>query len=163
MGKRKTSVWKHWTILKKSITTNQNNDQDEDQTEDQVEDQTEDQVEDHSENNKPHPRVKCNYCPKIFEHGIATRMQAHLDYNCLEAPENAKSKSKNQPTTPINTSTSTSSHISKQLITIPIYNFMDHLSEEEQESLEFMLAQALFATGVPFAFLENPYVVKFFQ
>ncbi|CAG8851959.1 29730_t:CDS:1, partial [Racocetra persica] len=78
-------------------------------------------------------------------------------------PENVKSKSKNQPTTPTNTSTSTSSHISKRLKTIPIHYFMDHLSEEEQEFLEFMLAQALFATGVPFAFLENPYIVKFFQ
>ncbi|CAG8634732.1 3425_t:CDS:2, partial [Racocetra fulgida] len=119
----------------------------EDQTEDQVEDQSEDLVKDQSENNKPHLRVKCNYCLKIFECGIVTRMQVHLNYNCLGAPENAKSNS----------------HTSKQLKIISIYNFIDYLSEEEQESLEFMLAQALFATGGPFAFLENPYIVKFFQ
>ncbi|CAG8809753.1 3071_t:CDS:1, partial [Dentiscutata erythropus] len=38
-----------------------------------------------------------------------------------------------------------------------------NIDEEEQESLEFILAQALFATGVSFSFLENPYVIKFFQ
>ena len=40
---------------------------------------------------------------------------------------------------------------------------MDGISEEEQETLEIMLAQALFASGVPFAFLENEYVKQFFQ
>ncbi|CAG8498719.1 3932_t:CDS:2 [Racocetra fulgida] len=95
---------------------------------------------------------------KNFEYEIATRMQAHLNYNCLGAPENAKSKSKNQLTTPINISTSTSSYTLKWLKTILIYNFIDHLSEGEQESLEFILFQSLFAIGVPFAFLKNPYV-----
>jgi hypothetical protein len=37
------------------------------------------------------------------------------------------------------------------------------MSEEEQETLEFLLAQALFSTEVPFAFIENPYVIQFFN
>ena len=37
------------------------------------------------------------------------------------------------------------------------------MSEEEQETLEFLLAQALFSTGVLFAFIENPYVIQFFN
>ncbi|CAG8488922.1 3554_t:CDS:2 [Scutellospora calospora] len=37
------------------------------------------------------------------------------------------------------------------------------MSNNEQESLEFELAQALFTTGTSFSFLENPYVIKFFQ
>ena len=40
---------------------------------------------------------------------------------------------------------------------------MDSISEGEQETLEIMLAQALFASGVPFSFLENEYVKQFFQ
>ncbi|CAG8767425.1 27374_t:CDS:2, partial [Gigaspora margarita] len=132
------------------------------QAEDQDEDQAEDQVEDH---NKPHPCIKYKYCPKIFKCGIATRMQAHLNNTCLGAPENAKSNSK-QKNIQSNISIphiSTSSHIPKQSKTIPINNFIDHLDNKEQESLEYILAQALFATGVLFSFLDNPYVIKFFQ
>ncbi|CAG8439351.1 2414_t:CDS:2 [Cetraspora pellucida] len=166
MGKRKTVMWKHWTVLSKNSTKNQDNNQAEDQTEDQAEDQDEDQAEDQIEDhNKPHPCVKCKYCPKIFEHEIATQMQAHLNNTCLGAPENAKSNSK-QKNLQSNISIphiSTSLHIPKRLKTIPINNFIDHLDNEKQESLEYMLAQALFATGVLFSFLDNPYVIKFFQ
>ncbi|CAG8750472.1 1921_t:CDS:1, partial [Cetraspora pellucida] len=65
--------------------------------------------------NKPHPHIKCKYCPKIFERGIATRMQAHLNNTCLGASENAKSNSKQKNLQP-NISIpyiSTSSHIPK--------------------------------------------------
>ncbi|CAG8736074.1 33015_t:CDS:2, partial [Racocetra persica] len=62
------------TILKKNITTNQNNDQDEDQTEDQVEDQTKDQVEDKSENNKPHPCINAIIVQKFLN------MELQLEY-----------------------------------------------------------------------------------
>ncbi|CAG8636560.1 27093_t:CDS:2 [Gigaspora margarita] len=37
------------------------------------------------------------------------------------------------------------------------------MSKKEQEDLEFALAQVLFATGVSFSFLENLYVIEFFQ
>ncbi|CAG8735408.1 8878_t:CDS:2 [Cetraspora pellucida] len=126
--KNKTAVWNHWKILKE----NQNNDQAKDQTEDQVEDQTNGQVEYQSEIDKPHPHVKCNYCPNIFECGIATRMQMHLDINYLGVSENVKSKSKKQTTIPTNiliSHASTSLHIPKWLKIILIHNFIDHLSE----------------------------------
>ncbi|CAG8727259.1 10252_t:CDS:2 [Dentiscutata erythropus] len=93
-------------------------------------------------------------------------MQAHLNNNCLEAPKNAKTNSKSQKKIQTNTLilyTSTSSHTSKWLKTIPIKNFLDHIDEEKQKSLEFILTQALFATGVSFSFLKNPYMIKFFQ
>ncbi|CAG8785225.1 14638_t:CDS:2 [Cetraspora pellucida] len=80
--------------------------------------------------------------PKNFDHGIATRMQAHLNNTCLGASENAKSNSKQKNIQPN--------------ISIPYIS-------TKQESLEYILAQALFATGVPFSFLDNPYVIKFFQ
>ncbi|CAB5395384.1 unnamed protein product [Rhizophagus irregularis] len=37
------------------------------------------------------------------------------------------------------------------------------MSEEEQENLEFQLAQALYSAGVPFSFVDNPLVIQFFQ
>ena len=168
MVKKKSNVWKHWTILARNLTENQD-DQTEEQIEDQVENQTETQAKDQIEDDKPHPRVKCKYCPKIFERGIATRMQAHLDATCSGAPSNAKSKSKIQRNISSTIKASTSvpssnaSRVQKRLKTIPISNFADSMSDNEQESLEFELAQALFATGTSFSFLENPYVIKFFQ
>ena len=37
------------------------------------------------------------------------------------------------------------------------------MSEEEQETLEFLLVQALFSAEVLFSFVENPYVIQFFN
>ncbi|UZO07457.1 uncharacterized protein OCT59_027741 [Rhizophagus irregularis] len=51
----------------------------------------------------------------------------------------------------------------KHLKNTTIENFVDRMSEEEQDTLEILLAQALFAAGVPFSFLENNYVIQFFQ
>ncbi|CAG8833282.1 133_t:CDS:1, partial [Gigaspora margarita] len=38
---------------------------------------------------KLHPPVKCKYCPKKFEHGLATCMQKHTN-SCINAPKLAK-------------------------------------------------------------------------
>ncbi|UZO00948.1 uncharacterized protein OCT59_012060 [Rhizophagus irregularis] len=89
-------------------------------------------------------------------------MQNHLDKECLGAPDNAKSK-KN-----INLQGSTTSTIHTPTITpntthTNIPNFVDRISEEEQDDLEFQLAQALFSAGVPFAFVENLLVIQFFK
>ncbi|CAG8685240.1 12050_t:CDS:2, partial [Cetraspora pellucida] len=35
-----------------------------------------------NDDKKPHPPVKCMYCPKTYDHEIATRMQAQLDNDC---------------------------------------------------------------------------------
>ena len=37
------------------------------------------------------------------------------------------------------------------------------MNKEEQETLEFLLTQALFSTGIPFAFVKNPLVIQFFN
>ena len=42
-------------------------------------------------------------------------------------------------------------------------NFIDRMNEEEQQTLEFLLAQALFSAGVPFTFVENPFIIQFFH
>ncbi|CAB4432167.1 unnamed protein product [Rhizophagus irregularis] len=47
--------------------------------------------------------------------------------------------------------------------TSKIENFVDRMSEKEQDDLEFQLAQALFSAGVPFAFVENSLVIQFFK
>ncbi|CAB4484275.1 unnamed protein product [Rhizophagus irregularis] len=51
----------------------------------------------------------------------------------------------------------------KRIKTQKIENFIDRMSEEEQENLEFQLAQALYSAGVPFSFVDNPLVIQFFQ
>jgi hypothetical protein len=103
-------------------------------------------------------------------------MQNHLDKECPKAPDNAKSKqnvnSQVSTTSTIHTSTitpNTTTHTNipvkrtKITKTSRIENFIDRMSEEEQEDLEFQLAQALFSTGVPFAFVDNPLVIQFFK
>ncbi|CAG8653403.1 12249_t:CDS:2 [Gigaspora margarita] len=72
-------------------------------------------------------------------------MQVYLNDHCLGVPENAKTNS-NAKCQKNDTSilyTFSSPNRSK---TISIKNFIDNVDEEEQESLEFILAQALFAT-----------------
>src|SRR2546429_7584634 len=43
--------------------------------------------------NKKHPKAKCNYCSKVFEHAFPKRMQNHLD-KCSGAPRDVKSQSR---------------------------------------------------------------------
>ncbi|CAB5392569.1 unnamed protein product [Rhizophagus irregularis] len=102
-------------------------------------------------------------------------MQNHLDKECLGAPDNAKSKKninlQGSTTSTIHTPTitpnTTHTNIPVKRIKITktskIENFIDRISEEEQDDLEFQLAQALFSAGVPFAFVENPLVIQFFK
>jgi hypothetical protein len=37
------------------------------------------------------------------------------------------------------------------------------MKEEEQESLEFLLAHVLYSVGMLFTFVENPFVIQFFN
>jgi hypothetical protein len=148
MTKKKGTVWKHWTVI------------------------TQNQVE-NSKNNS-HPSVQCNYCTKIFDRAVPSRMQVHLDKECSRAPDNAKSKqnvgsqdsipktTQSTPNITPNSVTPTNRPI-KRIKTQKIENFVDRMSEEEQESLEFQLAQALYSAGVPFSFVDNPLVIQFFQ
>ena len=146
MVKRKGTVWKHWTI----ITEVENNE------------------ENSNVKKKTHPSVCCNYCSKTFEQGTSKRMQTHLN-SCSKAPDNAKILPKQPPKILETTSTTTSTSIpiakkqKKNLTNTTIENFIDRMGEEEQDTLEVLLAQALFAAGVPFSFLENDYVIQFFQ
>ncbi|GBC39217.2 zinc finger BED domain-containing protein 1-like [Rhizophagus irregularis DAOM 181602=DAOM 197198] len=149
MTKKKGAVWKHWTI----ITQNQTE----------------------SNKNNSHPTVQCNYCSKVLNRAVPARMQNHLDKECLGAPDNAKSKKninlQGSTTSTIHTPTitpnTTHTNIPVKRIKITktskIENFVDRISEEEQDDLEFQLAQALFSAGVPFAFVENPLVIQFFK
>ncbi|CAG8794491.1 20811_t:CDS:2, partial [Dentiscutata erythropus] len=127
-----------------------------------------------NDDKKPHPPVKCMYCPKTYDRGIATQMQAHLDNDCQGAPNNAKTKKKNSSqifeNLVFNNNNSITSNLNKpnnfsqkHTRTTFINDFADSMSKKEQEDLKFALAQALFATGVSFSFLENPYVIEFFQ
>ncbi|CAG8530578.1 4833_t:CDS:2 [Gigaspora margarita] len=155
MGKPKGNVWKHWTILD---TNNQSKDSQEDYSDNDSEDyeeNNESQSNNQEKINKPHPRVKCNYCPKTFEHGLSSRIQKHLN-SCLNAPNNAKTNVNIKRKNPTVFGGSTQKHLK----TILIDNFIDNLNEDEQETLEFMLAQAIFATGTSFTFVENPYIIN---
>src|SRR3989440_6346453 len=108
------------------------------------------------------------HCSKTFEQGTSKRMQTHLN-SCSKAPDNAKILPKQPPKILETTSTTTSTFIpiakkqKKNLTNTTIENFIDRMGEEEQDTLEILLAQALFAAGVPFSFLENEYVIQFFQ
>ena len=137
-GKKKGKVWKHWKVTETES------------------------------NNKKHPSVTCNYCSKTFERGTAKRMQEHLNNNCPRAPDSAKtsqqtSEISNITEAPQSSTSFTAKQQNKRLKNAKIENFMDSISEEEQDTLEILLAQALFAAGVPFSFLENEYVIQFFQ
>ncbi|UZO28058.1 uncharacterized protein OCT59_021601 [Rhizophagus irregularis] len=96
-------------------------------------------------------------------------MQVHLNDSCPRAPESAKTKKQQIPELLETSDATTSTFIptvktsKKHLKNTTIENFVDRMSEEEQDTLEILLAQALFAAGVPFSFLENNYVIQFFQ
>ncbi|GBC05804.1 hypothetical protein RclHR1_06430005 [Rhizophagus clarus] len=150
MTKKRGPVWKHWTVI------------------------TQNQVE--NNRNNSHPPVQCNYCTKIFDRAVPSRMQIHLDKECPGAPDNAKSKQNvgSQNSIPETTQfhpnialnsilTDTPNRPVKRIKTQKIESFVDRMSEEEQEDLEFQLAQALYSAGVPFSFVDNPLVIQFFQ
>ncbi|GBC35870.1 zinc finger BED domain-containing protein 1-like [Rhizophagus irregularis DAOM 181602=DAOM 197198] len=147
MVKKKGTVWKHWTIITEAESNEESS----------------------RSKKKTHPSVRCNYCSKVFEQGTAKRMQVHLNDSCPRAPESAKTKKQQIPELLETSDATTSTFIptvktsKKHLKNTTIENFVDRMSEEEQDTLEILLAQALFAAGVPFSFLENNYVIQFFQ
>ncbi|GBB92466.1 hypothetical protein RclHR1_02010003 [Rhizophagus clarus] len=95
-----------------------------------------------SRNDNSHPPVQCKYCLKNYRRGIPERMQAHLDKKCPNAPNNAKSRSLQQNITT---------------------TFNEYIDDDEQKYLEILLANALSSAEVPFTFVENPFVIQFFQ
>ncbi|CAG8465618.1 3017_t:CDS:1, partial [Funneliformis caledonium] len=147
MVKKKGTIWNHWTII------------------------TQSSIENNEIKPSLHPSVKCNYCSKVFNRAVPLRMQAHLN-ECLNAPSNAKlqktipiqnpipSNITEHPLTNTNTPLIEKNRSKKQ---IKLDNFVDNMKEEEQESLEFLLAQALYSAGVPFTFVDNPFVIQFFK
>ncbi len=92
-------------------------------------------------------------------------MQAHLDKECLRALDNLKLPytELSSNTININIPISEINRPIKRTKLSTINNFIDHMNEEEQETLEFLLAQVLFSARVPFAFVENPLVIQFFN
>nr|CAG8446911.1 2846_t:CDS:1 [Entrophospora candida] len=111
------------------------------------------------------PTVKCNYCDKTYKQGVATRMQAHLNDECNNAPENSKVKNKKPLARSFeNTDISPSSNTSKKnKNSITLDNSLDTMSDEEQKKLEIMLAKALYSSNISADFIENPYVVELFK
>ncbi|CAB5100070.1 unnamed protein product [Rhizophagus irregularis] len=93
-----------------------------------------------------HPSVQCNYCSKEFKRAVPQRMQTHIE-KCEQVPNNVKSKLKQ----------------SRQQNTIKINNINDYMSEEEQKSLESLLAKALSSAKIQFSFVDNPFVIQFFN
>ncbi|GES90277.1 kinase-like domain-containing protein [Rhizophagus clarus] len=89
-----------------------------------------------------HPNVQCKFCFKEFKRAVPQRMKTHIE-KCSKAPNNAKSKY-NQ-------------NISK------INNIKDCMSDEEQKSLESLLAKALSSAEIHFSFVDNPFVIEFFN
>src|SRR5256885_14475116 len=95
-------------------------------------------------------------------------MQTHLN-SCSKAPDNAKILPKQTPKILETTSTTTSTSIpivkkqKKNLTNTTIENFIDRMGEEEQDTLEVLLAQALFAAGVSFLFLKMIMLFSFFN
>src|SRR6266498_4296505 len=92
-------------------------------------------------------------------------MQAHLDKECLEASDNSKLPYTEPSPNTINTNIPIS-EINKSIKRIKlstINNFIDRMNEKKQETLEFLLVQALFSAGIPFAFIENPLIIQFFN
>src|SRR6266498_2935496 len=139
MGKKKRTIWNYWTVI----------------------------IQNSVENNKPslHPSVQCNYYSKIFDRAVPFRMQVYFDKECLEALDNLKLPYIEPSPNTINTNISISeiNKPIKRTKLLTINNFIDCMNEEEQETLEFLLAQALFSAKVPFAFVENPLVIQFFN
>src|SRR3954454_645308 len=96
---------------------------------------------------KAHPSVRCNYCSKLFEQGTSKRMQVHLNDSCPRAPDSAKTKTKQisevleSPSAFTSTSIPTVKTPKKYLKNTTIENFVDHMSEKEQDTLEILLAQ----------------------
>ncbi|CAJ0753061.1 7053_t:CDS:1, partial [Entrophospora sp. SA101] len=111
------------------------------------------------------PTVKCNYCDKTYKQGVATRMQAHLNDECNNAPENSKVKNKKPLARSFeNTDISLSSNTSKKnKNSITLDDSLDTMSGEEQKKLEIMLAKALYSSNISADFIENPYVVELFK
>jgi phage FluMu protein Com len=122
MVKKKGSVWKHWTIITEAESNEESN----------------------RSKKKAHPSVRCNYCSKLFEQGTSKRMQVHLNDSCPRAPDSAKTKTKQISEILESPSTFTSIptvKVPKQhLKNITIESFVDRMSEEEQDTLEILLA-----------------------
>src|SRR6266498_1118018 len=92
-------------------------------------------------------------------------MQAYLDKEYLGVSDNSKLPYTKLSLNTINTNIPISkiNKLIKRIKLSTINNFIDRMNEEEQETLEFLLAQALFSAEVLFAFVENLLVIQFFN
>ncbi len=107
MGKKKETIWNHWTVI----------------------------IQNSAENNKPssHSSVQCNYCFKIFDRAVSFRMQAHLNKECLGASDNSKLPYTELSPNTINTNIPISkiNRPIKRTKLSTINNFINHMNEEE--------------------------------
>jgi hypothetical protein len=90
-----------------------------------------------------HPHVQCKYCFKEFKRAVPHRMKLHIDEKCSKASNNANLQSRQQTIAPTTN------------------NFSDHISEDEQQSLEILLVKALSSAAIPFSFVDNPMLFNF--
>ncbi|RIA84977.1 hypothetical protein C1645_879606 [Glomus cerebriforme] len=96
-------------------------------------------------NEGSHTHVQCKYCSKSYQRAVPGRMQAHLDKYCKDAPNNAKSQSR------------------QQNATLTIDKFSDSVNDEQQRSFEISLVKALTSTQTDSSFVDDPYVIELFR
>ncbi|CAG8616065.1 21541_t:CDS:2, partial [Gigaspora margarita] len=98
---------------------------------------------------KPHPPVKCKYCPKKFKCGLATRMQKYTN-NCTNVPESAKTVKKPNLQ-------------DSNLMQGTIENYIDRMDHNEILNLDYKFTKAVYASGLPLSTFKNPFWIEFFH
>ncbi|PKB92500.1 hypothetical protein RhiirA5_435421, partial [Rhizophagus irregularis] len=94
---------------------------------------------------KQHYTATCNFCDTIMT-GQPKRMKIHLNKNCLNVPLEVKNQYKNKD------KEQESSDVDND-------NTEDNVSNEKEE-IDTAIARAFYASGIPLATIENPFIIQ---
>lgn len=98
---------------------------------------------------KQHYIATCNFCDATMT-GQPKRMKIHLSKNCLEVPLEIKNKYKNKE------------QESSDDVDVDNNDNEDSVNNEKEkkEEIDTTIARAFYASGIPLATIENPFIIQ---
>ncbi|XP_011858393.1 PREDICTED: zinc finger BED domain-containing protein 1-like [Vollenhovia emeryi] len=128
-----------------------------------------------SEDGKKIQSVVCNYCSAIYKFPNATRLRNHLGLRCQKCPQDLRKDFQEENNEEDVDDVAVTSNVQSAVIASSsggdkptdvvqrstkvrkMTSFLDLMSQEESEKIDFAVMRAICATGLPVSVLDNQY------